>query len=149
MDGMMQCLCFDKAVHLRVELHSVNSNMFLKGFQTWKNQMAALESISVHIWAHTGINIDEMDSASNSATWRQEKVLESCCVGKLMQYLFGSCIFGMYQGRVRGMSGSCQGHVRGMSGACQGHVRGVSGACQGRVRGVSGACQGRVRGMSI
>ena len=71
----MQCLCFDKAVHLRVELHSVNSNMFLKGFQTWKNQMAALESTSVHIWAHTGINIDEMYSASNSATWRQEKVL--------------------------------------------------------------------------
>ena len=125
----MQCLCFDKAVHLRVELHSVNSNMFLKGFQTWKNQMAALESISVHIWAHTGINIDEMDSASNSATWRQEKVLESCCVGKLMQYLFGSCIFGMYQGRVRGMSG----HVRVVSGACQGRVRGMSGACQGHV----------------
>ena len=56
----MQCLCFDKAVHLRVELHSVNSNMFLKGFRTWKNQMAALESTSVHIWAHAGINIDEM-----------------------------------------------------------------------------------------
>ena len=53
---------------------------------------------------------------------RTSTVLESCCVGKLMQYLFGSCIFGMYQGRVRGMSGACQGRVRGMSGACQGHV---------------------------
>ena len=81
--------------------------------------MAALESTSVHIWAHAGINIDEMYSASNSATWRQEKVFESCCVGKLMQYIWLSCIFGMYQGRVRGMSGPCQGHVRGVSGACQ------------------------------
>ena len=96
-------------------MHSVNSNMFHKGFQTWKNQMAALESTSVHIWAHAGISIDEMYSASNSATWRQEKVFESCCVGKLMQYIWLSCIFGMYQGRVRGMSGACQGGVRGMS----------------------------------
>ncbi len=44
-----QCLCFEKAVHLRVELHNGNSNVFLKGFQMWKNQMAALESTSVHI----------------------------------------------------------------------------------------------------
>ncbi len=32
---------FDNAVHLRVEFHDVDSNLFLKGFHMVENQMAA------------------------------------------------------------------------------------------------------------
>ena len=51
----------------------------------------------------------------------------------LSERLFGNQ-FGLYQGRIRAVSGAYQGRIRGVSGPYQERIRGVSGPYQGRIR---------------
>ena len=66
---------FDNAVHVRVELHDVNSNLFLKGFQMVENQMAALDSSSVHI----GRKLKSTNMRCKYQVWRGKKRLRVDC----------------------------------------------------------------------